>query len=97
MVIKRIGLNKYLIKNESDANLSILVPFIYDDFWKIDKNKIMSIDNALMFINLRPGETNEVFYRNDVRLILKVISIIAFLTLVIFIIKNKLNILKVRI
>ena len=96
VVIKRIGLNKYLIKNESDANLSILVPFIYDDFWKIDKNKIMSIDNALMFINLRPGETNEVFYRNDVRLILKVISIIAFLTLVIFIIKNKLNILKVR-
>ena len=55
MVIKRIGLNKYLIKNESDTNLSILVPFIYDDFWKIDKNKIMSIDNALMFINLRPG------------------------------------------
>ena len=43
-----------------------------------------------MFINLNPTESSEIFYQNDERLILKVISIMTFIFLIIFIIRNKL-------
>ena len=88
--IERIGLNNYKVSNNSINKLSVILPFLYEKSWNSKNAEILNIDKSIMFINLNPTESSEIFYQNDERLILKVISIMTFIFLIIFIIRNKL-------
>ena len=87
--IIRSGLNKYEIINESNDIQKIILPFLYDSSWKAEETKIKNIDNALMFVEVKPNSKIKIYYLEKKRFILKFISIMAFVITIIYLIRIK--------
>ena len=87
--IIRSGLNKYEIINESNDIQKIILPFLYDSSWKAEETKIKNIDNALMFVEVKPNSKIKIYYFDKKRFILKFISIMAFVITIIYLIRIK--------
>ena len=87
--IIRSGLNKYEIINESNDIQKIILPFLYDSSWKAVETKIKNIDNALMFVEVKPNSKIKIYYFDKKRFILKFISIMAFVITIIYLIRIK--------
>jgi len=87
--IKRLSLNKYEIKNMANIQQKVVLPFLYDSSWKTKKNRIENIKNSIMYVELEPNSKIEVYYQDNVRIFLKLLSIITFFLLTIFLFKIK--------
>ena len=87
--IIRSGLNKYEIINELNDIPKIILPFLYDSSWKAEETKIKNIDNALMFVEVKPNSKIKIYYFDKKRFILKFISIMAFVITIIYLIRIK--------
>jgi hypothetical protein len=87
--IKRLSLNKYEIKNTSELKQKIILPFLYDKSWKSKNGKIKDIKKSLMFVELEPNKNLIIYYRDSIRIVLKMLSIMSFSLLAFFIIKFK--------
>lgn len=87
--IKRLSLNKYEIKNMANVQQKVVLPFLYDSSWKTKKNRIENIKNSIMYVELEPNSKIEVYYQDNVRIFLKLLSLITFFLLTIFLFKIK--------
>ena len=87
--IKRISLNKYEIKNMANIQQKIVLPFLYDSSWKTKKKRIENIKDSIMYLELEPNSKIEVYYQDNVRIFLKLLSIITFVLLTIFLFRIK--------
>ena len=87
--INRISINKYEIFNKTDKAQKIILPFLYDEGWKSQNNKIKNIEKALMYIELAPNTKNVIFYRDYVRIFLKILSFLSLVFLILFLIKKR--------
>ena len=85
----RINLNKYKIKNISNEKTRFVVPFLYDESWRSSDGEIENIKDTLMFVEIEPNSEIVIFYRDHIRIVLKIFSIISFLFLIFFLIKIK--------
>ena len=87
--INRLSLNKYEVKNMTESKQKIILPFLYDESWKSKNNKIKNIKRSLMFVELEANSNLVIYYRDSLRIVLRILSIISFSLLIIFIIKSK--------
>ena len=87
--IKRISLNKYEIKNMANIQQKIVLPFLYDSSWKTKKKRIENIKDSIMYLELEPNSKIEVYYQDNVRIFLKLLSIITFVLMTIFLFRIK--------
>ena len=86
---RRISLNKYEIKNMANIQQKIVLPFLYDSSWKTKKKRIENIKDSIMYLELEPNSKIEVYYQDNVRIFLKLLSIITFVLLTIFLFRIK--------
>ena len=83
--INKKGLNRYLIKNNSNETLNFMLPFLYDKSWKSDNAEIYNIRESLMYITLPPENEVEIYYTDSVRNMLKFFSLITFFSFILYI------------
>jgi len=88
--ITRNSLNNFTIKNLSSNKLSYVLPFLFDKNWRITSNNLNGINETFMYVSIEPGQTLKLYYQDRVRFVLKLISICAFLFLIILIGRKKL-------
>ena len=81
--------NKYEIKNMANIQQKIVLPFLYDSSWKTKKKRIENIKDSIMYLELEPNSKIEVYYQDNVRIFLKLLSIITFVLLTIFLFRIK--------
>ena len=67
----------------------IVLPFLYDSSWKTKKKRIENIKDSIMYLELEPNSKIEVYYQDNVRIFLKLLSIITFVLLTIFLFRIK--------
>ena len=72
---KRLGLNKYEVKNKSFKPERIVLPFLYDYGWKSESGNIKNIKNTFMYLELPQNSKNVIYYKDSIRLYLKILSI----------------------
>ena len=82
---KRLGLNKYEIKNKSFKSEKIVLPFLYDYGWKSESGNIKNIKNTLMYLELQQNSKDVIYYKDSIRLYLKILSIFTFIFLILII------------
>ena len=73
----------------ANVQQKVVLPFLYDSSWKTKKNRIENIKNSIMYVELEPNSKIEVYYQDNVRIFLKLLSIITFFLLTIFLFKIK--------
>ena len=83
--ITRNSLNNFTIKNSSSNKLNYVLPFLFDKNWRVASSKLNGLKETFMYVSIEPGQTLELYYQNRVRFVLKLISICAFLFLIILI------------
>ncbi len=88
---KRIGFNTYLIKNENNKAHNIILPFLYDKSWKTNKKNLSSINNSLIYVNLKPKEDLNLFYQNNLRMLFKIVSLTTFILCFVFALKKSIK------
>jgi len=88
---KRKGLNTYLIKNEDNKAHNIILPFLYDKSWKTNKKNLSNINNSLIYVNLKSKEDLNLFYQNNLRILLKIVSLITFILCFVIILKKSIK------
>lgn len=81
---KRHNMNNYTIENQTNENLTIILPFLYDSGWK-SNSKIGNVSNRLMTINVKANSEADLYYSDTLRIILTLVSKITFLLLVLFV------------
>ena len=79
IIFKREKLNIYTIKNEDDRTHNFILPFLYDKSWKTNKKDLISINDSLISVNLEPKEELSLYYQNNFRMTLKIVSLISFI------------------
>ena len=77
-------MNNYTIENQTNENLTIILPFLYDSGWK-SNSKIGNVSNRLMTINVKANSEADLYYSDTLRIILTLVSKITFLLLVLFV------------
>ena len=87
--LKRIGLNKYEIKNLTNDKLDFILPFLKDENWHADNQKIKYLQNSLMYVSIKPKKTVMIRHKNYTRTYLKILSIISFISLIVIIFLKK--------
>ena len=80
-------MNNYTIKNQTDENLNIMLPFLYDKGWK-SNSKIINVSDRLMAININANSEANLYYSDTTKIILTLISKITFLLLILFVLFN---------
>ena len=88
--ISRIGLNEYIIKNDTSKNTNIVSPFIFNKNWNYHNNS-SNLGKYLQTIEVNANQSVIIKYFDFNRFILKLISIITFTTLFIILIKIKIK------
>ena len=86
--MSRKGLNKYDISNKSNKKLNFILPFLHDKSWKIKNAKIYEIKDSLSYIILLPNQKVSIYYRDDTRIFLKLISVLTFVFLSFFVLRK---------
>tara|TARA_Y100001970_G_C14256495_1_gene875877 strand:- start:6022 stop:8061 length:2040 start_codon:yes stop_codon:yes gene_type:complete len=82
---KRLGLNKYEIINNSDKSKKIVLPFLYDYGWKSEIGSIQDINKTLFYLEVESNSKDIIYYKDSVRLYLKLLSIFTFFFLILII------------
>ena len=82
---KRLGLNKYEVKNKSFKPERIVLPFLYDYGWKSESGNIKNIKNTFMYLELPQNSKNVIYYKDSIRLYLKILSIFTFIFLILIV------------
>lgn len=93
----KINYNKeksvYEFLNNSDDDVTLVAPFLYDKNWNSDSlNSINHINEIFMLLTIKKNDKLTLLYKNKTRFFLKVISLLSLSFLIIFLIisKNKL-------
>ena len=86
--MNRKGLNKYEIINKSNKKLNFILPFLFDKSWKIKNANIYGVKKSLSYIPLLPNQKVSIYYRDDTRIFLKLISIFTFVFFSFFIMRK---------
>ncbi len=85
--LSRISNGIFHIENIKTNNYSV-IPFIFDDNWKSSNDNIINLNNFLILIN-NDNSTDEkviISYKDYIRYFLKIMSIVSFFILILFII-----------
>ena len=82
---KRLGLNKYEVENKSFKSEKIVLPFLYDYGWKSESGNIKNIKNTFMYLELPQNSKNVIYYKDSIRLYLKILSIFTFIFLILIV------------
>lgn len=90
---KRNNMNNYTIENQTNENLNIMLPFLYDKGWK-SNSKITNVSNRLMTINIKANSEANLYYSDTFRIVMSLVSKITFLFLIIFVFYYNLKIIK---
>ena len=85
--MSRKGLNKYDISNKSNKKLNFIL-LLHDKSWKIKNAKIYEIKDSLSYIILLPNQKVSIYYRDDTRIFLKLISVLTFVFLSFFVLRK---------
>lgn len=88
--IKRVGLNEYTHINNNLININIISPFIYNKNWNYFNNST-NLGRYLQTIKVNSNQKETIKYFDTTRYILKLISIISFCILLMFLIKIKIR------
>ncbi len=86
ITIKRLGLNKYEIMNDSDKSEKIILPFVYDYGWKSVSGSIKKVNNTLLYLELPQNSKDVIYYKDSIRLYLKILSVFTFIFLILLIV-----------
>ena len=81
---KRNNMNNYTIENQTNENLNIMLPFLYDKGWK-SNSKITNVSDRLMTINIKANSEANLYYSDTFRIVMSLVSKITFLFLIIFV------------
>jgi hypothetical protein len=84
IIFNRHSMNNYTIENQTNENLNIILPFLYDSGWK-SSSKISNVSNRLMTINVKANSEADLYYSDTFRIILTLVSKITFLLLIFFV------------
>ena len=86
--IIRLGRNKYKIYNKSNNHKFLVGPFLYNNNWEVSEiDSKFNLDNKLLVIKVI-SET-EIIYKNKLKFILKITSLIFFLLFIVIIFRKK--------
>ena len=88
IIFKRYSMNTYKIENQTNENLNIMLPFLFDKGWKSD-SKINNFSDRLMTININANSKVDLYYSDNLRFFLTVVSKITFLLLILFVLFYK--------
>ena len=91
IIFEREKLNKYIIKNRDDKAHNFILPFLYDKSWKTNKKNLTSINDSLISVKLEPKEQLELYYQNNFRMTLKMISLITFILFFVITLKKSIK------
>lgn len=89
--ITRAGLNKYKILNNSPETKNYILPFLYDTGWKSEFGVINNIEKSLMFLEIKPNSTVHIYYEDNLRFALRLVSIFCFFILISTVINYKIK------
>ena len=89
--ITRVGLNKYKILNNSSETKNYILPFLYDTGWKSEFGVINNIEKSLMFLEIKPNSTVHIYYEDNLRFALRLVSIFCFFILISTVINYKIK------
>ena len=89
--ITRVGLNKYKILNNSSETKNYILPFLYDTGWKSEFGVINNIEKSLMFLEIKPNSTVHIYYEDNLRSALRLVSIFCFFILISTVINYKIK------
>ena len=85
---QRLSNQKYLIKNTGNKDINFIIPFLYDTNWKLKKGKLESLNDHMMYVELKSNSSYELYYNDIIRTILRFISIFSFIFFCLLILKN---------
>ncbi len=85
---KRESLNKYSIINNSSLNTNVVVPFLFDKNWK-SKNEIKNLNEKIMYIEILPNEKVSIYYSDNLRIFIELLSKIIFVISIFYIFRKK--------
>ena len=80
--------SSYQIENLENLDLHVILPFVFDKNWYCNNQRCRQIGNFLTYTKTN-NKNIEIKYKDKIRFLLRLFSIITFVSLIIFLILNK--------